>query len=61
MPYESLFLMSPGISRAIYLAAINPADHPEMDAKGLKRVAESAMSNALIKNKASWVNKKYFN
>ena len=61
MPYESLFLMNPGISRAIYIAPINPADYPEMDAKGLKAVAETAMSNTLINYKASWVNKKYFN
>ncbi len=61
MPYESLFLMNPGISRAIYLTPINPADHPELDTKGLKGVAEAAMSRALINYKASWINKKYLN
>ena len=59
MPYESLFRMTPGVSRAIYLEQINPSDYPQADAKELKLLAENRMSDKLIAYKASWINKKY--
>lgn len=61
MPYESLFLMTPGKSRAVYLNPIDPSDYPDADVKGLKLIAEKQMSDKLVDYKSSWINKKYFN
>ena len=61
MPYESLFLMTPGESRAVYLTPIDPIEYSDIDIKGLKSIAEKVMSDKLIEYKASWINKKYLN
>lgn len=61
MPYESLFLMTPGESRAVYLTPIDPIEYSDIDVKGLKSIAEKVMSDKLIEYKASWINKKYLN
>jgi 1-acyl-sn-glycerol-3-phosphate acyltransferase len=60
MPYESLFLMTPGRSRAIFLNTIDPNAFPGADVKELKSIAEKQMSDKLIAYHASWINKKYF-
>jgi 1-acyl-sn-glycerol-3-phosphate acyltransferase len=59
MPYESLFLMTPGKSRAVYLSPIDPSEFSGIDVKELKSIAEKKMSDKLIEYKASWINKKY--
>jgi hypothetical protein len=61
MPYESLFLMTPGKSRAVFLSPIDPAEFSGIDVKELKSIAEKKMSDKLIEYKASWINNKYFN
>ena len=60
MPYEGLFLMTPGKSRAVYLNPIDPNNYPDVDVKGLKLIAETQMSDKLVDYNASWINKKYF-
>jgi 1-acyl-sn-glycerol-3-phosphate acyltransferase len=59
MPYERLFLMTPGKSRAVYLSPIDPSEFSGIDVKELKSIAEKKMSDKLIEYKASWINKKY--
>ena len=61
MPYESLFLMTPGNSRAVYLSPIDPSEFSGIDLKGLKSIAEKLMSDKLIEYKASWINSQYLN
>lgn len=60
MPYESLFLMTPGRSRAIFLNTIDPNAFPGANVKELKSIAEKQMSDKLIAYHASWINKNYF-
>lgn len=58
--YNSLFSLTPGNSRAIYLEPINPIDYPGADVKELKSIAQKIMWDKLIDYKANWVDKKYF-
>ena len=53
--FRSVFLLTPGRSRAIYLDPIDPADHPHADHKGLKAIAEKIMSEKLSEYKVSWM------
>ncbi len=53
--FKSIFLLTPGRSRAIYIDPINPNDYPEADAKGLKAIAEKLMSEKLAEYKVSWM------
>lgn len=54
--YDSIFSLSPGRSRAIFLEPVNPLDYPEADSKELKRLTAEKMANALIELKATWIN-----
>jgi 1-acyl-sn-glycerol-3-phosphate acyltransferase len=60
MNYNNIFSLTPGHSRAIYLAPINPLDYPGQDPKQLKQIAEKIMADKLIAHKASWINPKSF-
>ncbi|MBM3443958.1 MAG: 1-acyl-sn-glycerol-3-phosphate acyltransferase [Bacteroidetes bacterium] len=60
MHYRHWFTLTPGRSRAIYLHPIDPADHPEADAKQLKEMAAQQMAEKLIEYKASWIANDYF-
>jgi 1-acyl-sn-glycerol-3-phosphate acyltransferase len=57
--FNSIFSLTPGKSRAIYLEPINPANHPNADAKELKSITQKIMWDKLIEYKASWIDKKY--
>ncbi|MFC4263624.1 lysophospholipid acyltransferase family protein [Ferruginibacter yonginensis] len=49
--YNSIFSMTPGISRAVFLEPIQPGN----DVEALKQQVYIAMENALIKYQASWI------
>jgi len=53
--FKSIFLLTPGRSRAVYIDPINPNDYPDADAKGLKAITENLMSEKLAEYKASWM------
>ena len=59
MNYNNIFSLTPGHSRAIYLAPINPLDYPGQDPKQLKQIAEKIMADKLIAYKASWISPNY--
>ncbi len=54
--FSSLFKLTPGKSRAIYIEQIKPSDYPDADAKELKAITEKIMSDKLIEYKAPWIN-----
>ncbi|RYY70640.1 MAG: 1-acyl-sn-glycerol-3-phosphate acyltransferase [Chitinophagaceae bacterium] len=53
--YKSIFSMTPGRSRALYLAEITVAGLHISDTEKLKQQVYNAMEAALIKYKASWI------
>lgn len=55
--FSSIFSLSPGNSRAIYLDPIDPSDHPDADSKVLKSITQKIMWDKLIEYKASWIKK----
>lgn len=59
MPFENLFTLNPGRSRAVYLDPIDPEDHPGIDVKGLKDIVSRIMSEKLVAYRASWIDEKY--
>lgn len=60
MNYNSLFSLTPGKSRAIYLNPIDPASYPDASPSELKTIAEKIMSDTLVAYKSSWINPSYF-
>jgi 1-acyl-sn-glycerol-3-phosphate acyltransferase len=54
MPYKSLFLMSPGRSRIVYLAEIPVAGYSLADVKRLKEEVYAVMEKKLIEYDAAW-------
>ena len=54
MPYESLFLMSPGRSRIVYLAEIPVVGYTLVDVKKLKEEVYAIMEKKLIEYDAAW-------
>jgi len=54
--FSSLFKLTPGKSRAIYIEQIKPSDYPHADPKELKAITEKIMSDKLIEYKAPWIN-----
>ncbi len=58
--YRNVFTLTPGRARAVYLAPIDPAQHPGADHKALKELAIKHMSDKLIEYRASWINPNYF-
>ncbi len=59
--YESIFRLTPGISRAIYLDPIDPLELGITDPKILKEKVSDIMAKKLIDYTASWINTKYLN
>lgn len=57
--YRSVFSLTPGWSRALYLDPIDPLAYPHLDHKGLKALAVERMSRQLIASKASWIADRY--
>jgi 1-acyl-sn-glycerol-3-phosphate acyltransferase len=58
--YDSIFSLSPGKSRAIYLEPIDPTDFPDADPKALKKITAEKMADGLIAYKATWINPALF-
>ena len=54
MPYESLFLMTPGISRIVYLAEIPVTGYTLKDVGKLKDEVYTIMEKKLIEYDAAW-------
>ena len=54
MPYESLFLMTPGKSRIVYLKEISVEGYTLADVKRLKDEVYGIMEKKLIEYNASW-------
>jgi 1-acyl-sn-glycerol-3-phosphate acyltransferase len=55
--YDSVFLLKPGRSRAVYLEPVDPSDFPGADPKSLKQITEQKMADALIRYEGSWIRK----
>jgi 1-acyl-sn-glycerol-3-phosphate acyltransferase len=58
MPYESLFSMSPGLSRIVYLDAISVENLTLADLEKFKLQVFNLMEKKLIEYKAAWRNAK---
>lgn len=54
MPYESLFRMSPGQNRLLYLEEINVAGYSTTDVEKLKQEVYTIMERKLIEYDAAW-------
>ena len=54
MPYESLFCMTPGRSRIVYLDEINVTGYTSADVEKLKQQVYEVMENKLIEYHAAW-------
>jgi 1-acyl-sn-glycerol-3-phosphate acyltransferase len=54
MPYESLFLMTPGKSRIVYLKEISVEGYTLADVKRLKEEVYAVMEKKLIEYDAAW-------
>ena len=54
MPYESLFCMTPGRSRIVYLDEINVTGYTSADVEKLKHEVYKVMENKLIEYDAAW-------
>ena len=54
MPYESLFLMTPGISRIVYLNEIPVTGYTTADVEKLKQEVYTVMEKKLIEYNAAW-------
>ena len=54
MPYESLFCMTPGRSRIVYLDEINVTGYTSADVEKLKHEVYKMMENKLIEYDAAW-------
>lgn len=60
MPYESLFLMTPGISRLVYLDEIPVSGYTSADVEKLKQQTYAIMEKKMIEYDAAWRRDKSF-
>lgn len=58
--YQSIFSLTPGISRAVYLDPIDPKALKLEDPKALKEYADTILTKKLIEYKATWIHPNYF-
>ena len=53
--YKSIFSLTPGRSRSVFLAEINVSGYTMEDLPALKQIVYDKMESALLKYNASWI------